>query len=162
MSKHVYSWSVAAMLVVVGCASSANDPVAKDEAPLIGDIASMVQQPDGTFTVTCKDGHVESGVTSEMIAAQLVCGGAVGPITCVDGSSLECDDSKEHWTGSKCCVEGPVTCVDGSSLECDDSKEHWTGSKCCVEGPVTCVDGSSLECDDSKEHWTGSKCCVER
>ena len=122
-----------AVVLVAACGSErAQGEIATNDDRLISDIARMTQESDGTFTVTCKDGSVESGVTSDEIAKQRVCD-RDGSTTCVDGNRFECTDAKEHWTGTKCCVDGPVTCVDSNQFECTDPKEHWTGSRCCVE-----------------------------
>jgi hypothetical protein len=161
--KSLFLAGVVGLLVVTGCSTEAPSPVT-EEAPLIGDIVSMVQDSNGTFTVTCRGGRVERGVTTAQIAAQQVCnnGSSVPGGTCVEGTSWECTDAKERWTGSLCCVQGNVQCTDGTSFECTESGEHWTGRKCCVENHPTCVEGTSWECTDDKEHWTGSKCCVEQ
>src|SRR5689334_6576033 len=59
---------------VVACnAPAQGEASGSSESGLVSDVASMSQNPDGTFEVTCKDGRLEHSVTSDAIRSDQVC-----------------------------------------------------------------------------------------
>ena len=82
-------------------------------------------------TINCDDG--DSGTIDTCSAATGCVHTPAGGTLCVGGSSAYCNDSKEHWTGSQCCVEDVSVCTGGSPSSCNKAGMHWTGSQCCVE-----------------------------
>jgi hypothetical protein len=71
--KLISSLGLFALLAVVGCKSAPSEDADNSGSALVGDIASMTQNADGTFEVTCKDGHVEHSVTTDAIHSDAVC-----------------------------------------------------------------------------------------
>jgi hypothetical protein len=49
---------------------------------LVSDVQSMTQNADGTFEVTCKDGHTESSVPASEIVANNVCSSTKSSTSC--------------------------------------------------------------------------------
>jgi len=65
------------MMPVLVLACSAEQPdessVATDESPLTANIAKMRRNDDGSYEVTCRDGHAEHNVSVAAIKADQVC-----------------------------------------------------------------------------------------
>src|SRR5262245_40489073 len=58
---------------IVACSSPSEEVQGIADGALLADIGSMVANPDGSYEVTCRDGHVEHSVTSAAIQSDLVC-----------------------------------------------------------------------------------------
>lgn len=69
--------------VLAGCGAPSEELAATSEDALLGDIASMKANGDGTYEVTCKDGRVEASVTVARLQAGDVCNAApvAAPVT---------------------------------------------------------------------------------
>lgn len=69
-----FSLLAAPLLLVVGCAAPTRaDGIGSQDQLAVEDSRSLVQEPDGSFDVTCKDGRVERGVTADQIRSNAVC-----------------------------------------------------------------------------------------
>jgi hypothetical protein len=64
---------VALSAILSACSAPSPDAGDNASSALVSDIASMTQNADGTFEVTCKDGHVEHSVTADAIHSDAVC-----------------------------------------------------------------------------------------
>jgi hypothetical protein len=85
-----------------------------------------------------------------------------GPILCVDGTLLECDDRHVQWNGKACCMIRAGACGEGTRVDCNeknDASMHWTGKGCCVENAKQCAPAEAASCDGKGKHWTGKMCC---
>lgn len=144
MISHRGTWVgvVLAMTAATVACSSSGDEGASDEngSALVKDIATMEQDADGTFTVTCKSGVVVRRVTADAINQNRVCHGEYARSS---GTRCNPEYSDRNPHGIHECVEGTECLWVQNQYACTDKLR--AGAACTADSQ--CNDG---DCDHGK------------
>jgi hypothetical protein len=143
--------------LVAACSAPASDAESTNDAPLVKDAASMVQQPDGKWLVACKDGTSQT-VTTEQILADDVCQGGV-PTTCAKRCASRYSDGSCRTYAPDHCAKAAV-CTPHVTERYSDGSARIYGEDFCGSGKAVCVRRCGSRYSDGSCRTFGADACA--